>query len=229
MQAILIGNMDPLVRTSFIPKKPVVQATAAVHSGGVGVFFFIALVIFLGSILLGAGAFGYEQYLQKSIKSKSDSLTKARAAFEPATIQDLMRLDKRLSEAKVILDGHTAPSAIFTLLSANTLSTVAFDKFDLSTGPDIKGVVQLHGKTATFSDVALQSDAFNKERAFKDVLFAGFTVAKDGGVEFTVSASVDPEVINYRSNLLKVGEVTDSPALTPTTPTPTSSSTPRNP
>lgn len=223
--------MDPLVRTSFIPKKPVVQATSAVHSGGVGIFFFIALVIFLGSVLLGAGAFGYEQYLQKSIKSKSDSLTKARAAFEPATIQDLMRLDKRLSEASQILDEHIAPSAIFTLLSDNTLATVAFDKFDLTVGPNVKGVMQLHGKTATFSDVALQSDAFSKERAFKDVLFAGFTVAKDGGVEFTVSASVDPEVINYRSNLLKVGGVTDSPVVAPTSSTSTStgSSTPRNP
>lgn len=221
--------MDPLVRTSFIPKKPVVQATSVVQSGGVGIFFFIALVIFLGSVLLGAGAFGYEQYLQKSIKSKSDSLTKARAAFEPATIQDLMRLDKRLSEASQILDEHIAPSAIFTLLSDNTLATVAFDKFDLTVGPNIKGTMQLHGKTATFSDVALQSDAFSKERAFKDVLFAGFTVAKDGGVEFTVSASVDPEVINYRSNLLKVGAVTDSPVVAPTTPAPTGSSTPRNP
>ena len=223
--------MDPLVRTSFIPKKPVVQATASVQAGGVGIFFFIALVIFLGSIVLGAGAFGYEQYLEKSIKSKSESLTKARAAFEPATIQDLMRLDKRLSEAKRILDAHTAPSAIFALLSARTLSTVAFDKFDLNMGPDAKGVIQLHGKTGAFSDVALQSDAFNSERAFKDVIFAGFTVSKEGGVDFTVSASVDPEVINYRSNLLKVGRVTDTPASVPTqvTPAPTSSSTPSNP
>lgn len=218
--------MDPVVRTSFIPKKPVVQATATVHSSGAGVFFFVSLVIFLGSIALGAGAFAYEQYLKSSIKSKNESLVKARAAFEPATIQDLMRLDKRLSEAKRILDTHTAPSAVFALLSLNTLSTVAFDKFDLTTGPDNMGVIQLHGLTSTFSDVALQSDAFGKERSFKDVLFAGFTVADKGGVEFTVSASVDSAVVNYRNNLLKVGGSTDVPVAVPTTQT--ASSTPKS-
>ncbi len=194
--------MDPLVRTSFIPKKPVVQANSAVHGGGVGIFFFIALIIFLGSVLLAGGAFAYERYLGQSIKSKSESLSRARAAFEPATIQDLMRLNDRLTEASTILDAHRAPSAIFGLLSATTLTTVAFDKFDLTSGADGKGILALHGKAGTFSDVALQSDAFNKEHSFKDVLFTGFTVSKDGGgVEFLVNTTVDPSLINYRSVL----------------------------
>ena len=215
--------MDPLVRTSFIPKKPAVQATnGAVRSSGVGIFFFIALIIFLGSIVLAGGAFAYEKYLQQSLVTKSASLARARAAFEPATINDLMRLDKRLKQANLILNTHTAPSAIFAVIGNDTLSSVAFDKFSLTIGDDRKGTLELHGKTATFSEVALESDQFNKDKALKDVLFSGFTVAKDGGVEFVVNATIDPTTINYRSNLALVGQSADTtkPA-TPTTPTPT--------
>lgn len=194
--------MDPVVRTSFIPKKAAVQAAPTQTSGGgAGIFFFLSLIIFLASVLLAGGAFAYEQYLKQSIAAKSDSLIRARAAFEPATIQDLMRLDKRLREASRIIDRHTAPSVIFDLLSKTTLASVAFDKFELTTGIDGKGVLGLHGLTRTFSEVALQSDAMGAERNFKNVLFSGFAVAKTGGVEFNVTATIDPAVMSYRANI----------------------------
>ena len=102
----------------------------------------------------------------------------------------------------------------------------AFDKFSLTIGDDKKGTLELHGKTVTFSEVALESDQFNKEKALKDVLFSGFTVAKDGGVEFVVNATIDPTTINYRSNLALVGQAADTtqPA-TPTTPVQTQGTT----
>lgn len=195
----------PPVRTSFIPKRAAEQTVSGGGSSGAGIFFFLALIVFLGSVLLGGGAFAYKQYLTQSIKSKSDSLDRARAAFEPATIQDLMRLDKRMAQARQILEAHTSPSAVFAIISRSTLSTVAFQKYDFSSGVDGKGIIDLHGKTTTFSDVALQSDAMNGEHALKDVLFGGFSVAKDGGVEFEITASVDRSSINYRSNLLAGG------------------------
>ncbi len=193
--------MDPQVRTSFIPKKPITTAPS-VRRGGLGLFFFLAFVLFLGSILLAGGAFAYQQYLNESIKSKSDSLARARAAFEPATIQDLMRLDDRLKYAKEILDSHTAPSSIFGLLSASTLVSVSFNNFQYFEGPDGKPSLILSGQTRTFSEIALQSDELGKQRPLRNILFSGFTVNRvDGGVAFDVAADVDPNFVVYRSAL----------------------------
>jgi hypothetical protein len=191
--------MDTQVRTSFIPKKAIVAAPAQRRGGGAGIVFFVALLIFLASIALAGGAFAYDQYLAKSIESKSDQLARARAAFEPATIQDLLRLEDRLRYSKQILDGHVAPSAIFGLLSQHTLSTVSFSSFEYSNTPDGENLLRLVGTTNTYSDVALQSDEIGKARALKDAIFSGFALEDSGRVSFEVSAVVDPGFLSYRS------------------------------
>ena len=194
--------MDPQVRTSFIPKKPIESGQPSRRSGGMGIFFFVSMVLFLGSIALAGGAFAYEKYLAQSITSKSDQLDRARAAFEPATIQDLMRLDDRLHYSKQIINTHVAPSTIFDLLSASTLTSVSFSKFNFTLSPDGKATLGLEGNTRTFSEVALQSDEFGKVRALRDVLFSNFNVQDSGAVLFAVNATLDPGFILYRSALV---------------------------
>ncbi len=203
--------MPPQVRTSFIPKKQII-AGPAVSSGGVGLLFLVSLIIFVGSIVLGGGAFAYQKYLSQSIQSKGDSLARARAAFEPATIQDLTRLDKRLTQVHKLLDSHTAPSSIFDLLAATTLSSIAYTQFDFSVGPDGKNLLKLHGKAPAFDAVALQSDQMNTLRMLHDVIYSGFAVSKEGIVDFDVNATIDPALTNYRTVLQAGGINTSAPS-----------------
>jgi len=193
--------MDFPVRTSFIPKKTLDPGTRPAARAGAGILFFLAFVIFLGSTVLAGGAFAYDKYLAQSISSKSDQLTKARAAFEPATIQYLQRLDDRLIFGKQILSSHVAPSNIFSLLSASTLATVAYSKLNYDLGPDGKAILSLEGTTKTFSEVALQSDEFNKQRPLHDVIFSNFNVQENGTVVFAVNAAIDPGFLLYRNVL----------------------------
>lgn len=222
--------MDPQVRTSFIPRKPIDTTVKARSSAGAGIFFFLAFVIFLGSTLLAGGAFLYERQIHSSIASKSDQLAKARAEFEPATIQNLIRLDDRLNYSKTILNSHLAPSSLFQLLSQYTLSTVSFTRFAYEKVPDGHMQLSLDGITNTFNDVALQSDEFSKIRQLKDVIFSNFSVQDKGGVVFAIKANVDPEFLLYRTLLSSGGVVptqditntgtTTTPTPSPTVPTP---------
>lgn len=191
--------MDPQVQASFIPKKSL--ETGAGRGGGFGLFFLIAILIFIASLVAAGGSFLYEQYLNKTLADKKVSLDRAQGAYEPNTIEDLARLDQRITQAKTLLAKHTAMSAIFAFLSTQTLEKVSFSTFGLTMQPDGGAQLQLAGKADSFSTVALQSDQLGASKVLKDVVFSGITVAADGSVDFTVSATVNASLLGYTSTL----------------------------
>lgn len=188
--------MDPQVPTSFIPKKPVAAAYAGTKAP-VGLFFLLSLVVFLGSLVAAGGAFAYLKYLTQSIETKSASLDRSRKVFEPAVIAELVRLDNRMKLGKEILASHMSASSLFTFLERTTLENVRFTDFSFALDGGGGGTVLLEGEARSFSDVALQSDEFGKQRALKDVFFDNINTAQTGAVVFSVRASVDPSFLLY--------------------------------
>ena len=128
--------MPPPTPTSFIPKKPLEGGSAYHQPGGMGFLFFIALVIFLASVVAAGGVFGWEKVTVGSISSKSDSLEKAEGAFDLSTVEDLIRMSARLDSASSLLASHVAPSAIFAFLSQHALQRVQFTSFNYTLGSD---------------------------------------------------------------------------------------------
>jgi hypothetical protein len=212
--------MDPQVSTSFIPKEALTAQKR--RQGGMGLVGLIALFIFILSIVAAGAAFGYKQLLAQQIAGKQNELKVQQGAFDPATIQDLLRLDSRIEQAKVLLQKHVAPSAIFDFLSQNTLVNVQFTSFDYSLNADGSATVQLDGLADSFSTVALQSDELGKQKALKDVIFSGITIDTTGHVSFVVHATVDPSLISY-SNFLAASPAT--PVAAPQTQTQTTDTT----
>ncbi len=197
--------MDPQVRTSFIPKKPI-TAAAPVRRGGVGVFFLIGLIVFLASLIAAGASFGYLRFLTQSIASKSASLERARGAFEPAVVEELIRLDNRMRFGSQVLGAHIAPSAIFALLERGTLASVRFKSFDYALESEGKAVISLGGEARSFSDIALQSDTFGENRALRDLFFSNINIDQGGIVVFTMRAIVDPSLLAYTAPLAPAGE-----------------------
>lgn len=187
--------MDPQVSTSFIPKAALTAEKA--RGGGVGLFFLISLLIFIISIIAAGGAFAYTGILNTKLASQKASLTLQQGAFDPATINDLLRLDSRITQAKQLLNQHVAPSAIFTFLAQNTLVNVQFTSFTYSLNDDGSASIELDGITDSFATIALQSDALGASSALKDVIFSDIGVDQTGRVTFTVSATVEPDLISY--------------------------------
>lgn len=205
--------MDPQVGASFIPKKALATQSARAQGGGVGLLLLIALFFFIASIVAAGAAFGYEQFLKNSIAGKNQSLTLSENAFDPNTIQNLVRTDQRLTQAQVLLNSHVAPSAIFDLLSTLALQNVQFTSLNYTLNSDGSAAIQIGGIADSFSTVALESDQLGASSALKDVIFSDITVESSGAVSFTVNATVSASTLSYRSDI--AAEASSSPATTP--------------
>jgi hypothetical protein len=194
--------MDPQVPASFIPKRPLTAETRS--RGGGGLIFILALLIFIISLVAGGATFLYEQYLKNSITVKAESLKRAEGAYDPGVIQDLVRLDARMNEARALLGKHVAPTALFTFLSGATLENVQFISFGYELQGDGSATISMGGVARSFSTVALQSDNFGASRVLRNVVFSDISVGETGAVTFSVSATVDPALLLYSKTLTQV-------------------------
>ena len=191
--------MEPQFKTSFIPKKTLSATVAqgSTRKGGLNLIVLIALIIALGAVVLSVGAFLYKQLLISSIDRKEATLDRARAAFEPALIQELVRLDDRLTAAEDVLEEHVTPSSLFSLLESLTLQSVQFTDFSFSQIGDGKLSIAMKGIARDFRAIALQADLFGKNRAIQDPIFSNLNLDSSGRAVFNFSAFVDPSFVSY--------------------------------
>lgn len=194
--------MEPKFQTSFIPKKPISVAPKKRTEGNpAGIFFLLGLILFLASISTAGGLFLYQQYLIQSIERKSESLERARAAFEPALIKEMNRLDVRMKSAQEVLDKHMALSAFFELLEKSTLKSVQFENFNYSVDGEGKINISMRGRALSFSSVALQSDTFGNSTFIKEAIFSDLNLDQSSDVVFNFSAVLDPSLLSYSDSI----------------------------
>jgi hypothetical protein len=192
--------MDPQVPASFIPKKPLTVSGSS-RGGFGGLFGLLSFLVFIASVLGAGGTFLYKQYLTTSLAAKDASLKRAEAAYDPGVIQDLTRLDARITQAKGLMDKHVALTSFFNFLSSITLESVQFTSFDYEIAQDGSATINLKGIAKDFSAVALQSDQFGSNRTLKNVVFSDIAVGTGNTVTFAVQATVDPSILSYRKSL----------------------------
>ncbi|MBL7045316.1 MAG: hypothetical protein ISR98_01820 [Parcubacteria group bacterium] len=198
--------MDQNIPTSFIPKKSLaVSSNLKSPNDGqksIGIIFLISLIIFVGMIVLSIALFLYQQFLIQNLERKSDSLDRARAAFEPAIIQEIERLDSRMRSANQILSEHKAVSSFFSLLEANTLVSMQFENLNYETDEMGQAKVTMKGKAPSFSSVALQSDIFGENKFIHDPIFSNLNLDREGFIGFDFTATIDPRLTLYENLIL---------------------------
>jgi len=183
---------------SFIPREMrEVSVVGRVRRGGLAdLFILIAVVFLVASVALAVAVFLYQQYLQSSGTSKVDQLERAKTAFEPSLIQELTRVDDRMRAAGEILGGHIAPSALFRMLEATTITTVAFRSLNFEAADAGNLSVKMDGIADSVNSIALQADLFSKGTMITNPIFSNINRETDG-VHFNLSALVNPAAINY--------------------------------
>ncbi|XKT74760.1 MAG: hypothetical protein ACJKTH_01585 [Patescibacteria group bacterium UBA2163] len=193
--------MPERVTTSFIPKASLKTEKRRPRSqSSLGIINVIASIILLAAIIAAGGVFLFEQYTTQNIARKGESLDRARAAFEPATIKELSRLDTRLGAATALLDGHIAPSRLFNEIERETLNTVRFNDFTMAESGPGRLMITMAGEAASFNALALQSDTFGASPFFSEPLFSDFNIDERGNVVFSFSAVVNLGEIAYQAN-----------------------------
>lgn len=124
--------MDPKFRTSFIPKKrvgtPSVQPKR--RRGSFNLLSFIGVTVFIISILVSGGMFGYQYILEQSINERGNALAEARRSIDDVYINSLKNIDERLTVSNQLLDKHVILSSFFEFLEKFTLKSVQLSSLD---------------------------------------------------------------------------------------------------
>ena len=106
--------MEERVKTSFIPKASLeVERKQSPKGNPVALANVVAGIVLILAILGSAGMFLFKQLTIQTIAKKQESLERSRAAFEPATIKELSRLDSRIKTGTILLSEHIALSKLF--------------------------------------------------------------------------------------------------------------------
>lgn len=211
-------------QTSFIPKKPVTGLGQP--SGGGGLFYTLSIIVFVTTILISAGVFGYEKYLEGKIKAMDADLAAARQALEPDLIKELTRTNDRFVAAEQIITKHEIVSGFFNLLENITLQSVSYSS--LAYTANDAGVIEVNmkGFARSYASVALQAQVYGESKFIRDSIFSDLDLNDVGDVTFTLKAHIDPSAVSYEALIKQLY----GSEVTPTAPSvgaePVASSTP---
>lgn len=210
--------MESNIRSSFIPQSPVAapaRGSKGPGSGGFDMFMLLGLILFIASGVLAVGVFLYVQYLETNAASKLDQLNRAKAAFEPALINELTRLDDRMRAADEVLSIHVAPSALFNVLQQLTLQTVAFSTLDFSAQNSSDMTLTMQGVAQSMNSIALEADLLSKSGIITSPIFSNMNRTPQG-VRFDFTSGINPEGLRYRS--VRAGGAAQPAPQEPATP-----------
>ena len=215
-----IVRMDPKFQSSFIPKNPTAfTATGAVVGRRVedrGLLSFLALIIFIISILLAIGMVGYKFYLKYRIETMGADLEKALTTIvpEPEIVRELIRFDNRIISTRELIAKHHVLSHLFEFLEISTPKAVRFNDFRYSTTE--QGIeLSMRGEARGYAALALQADIFSKSEDFKDPIFSDLNLNERGDVDFSFKTRIDPSLLSYSKEIKR----SDVPIVTPTSTT----------
>lgn len=180
--------------SSFIPKTTLPKPTY--KAKGAGFLITISIVIFLISAGVAGGAFLYKSLLDGELEGLMIDLDKIQKEFELVSIRNFSRTADSINLAKSIIESHTAISSIFEFLESSTLPDVRFLNLNYSTGED--NIISMNGEALSYTMLAEQAFVFESDPMVKGLSLSNLSLRKGGKVGFSVSITIDPELIKYQ-------------------------------
>ncbi len=186
-------------KTSFIPKKKYLSTDKKTYKkSSLGLFFKIAVFLFvLSSVFLG-GVFGYKQIVVRQLDDLFISMERAKASFDPEFILELDKLSSDVVVVEKLVSEHRSPSKIFDVLEKVVLDDLRFEDFDYSYSllkqqNDLSPLVvnateslevKLKGEAKNFTVLAQQSEVFKNTVIIESFSFLNFVLSEGGNVSF---------------------------------------------
>ncbi|MDQ2933312.1 MAG: hypothetical protein M3Q80_02935 [bacterium] len=215
--------METKFQTSFIPKKAMIP-----NAGGAipprekhrsSLLMSVAVLLFITSLLGGAGTYAYKSLLTAQLKKYEAELNVRKKGFDLVLIQNLKRHDVKLKFADQLLKNHLALSQIFGVIGELTVEDVRFISMDLTAGAgDIK--IGLKGYGSDFPTIAFQSKVLSQLESYglrkiikNPILTDPAQDATNKTITFGLTATIDPSHVAYK-NFFPADEGTTTAELT---------------
>ena len=186
----------PEDKLSFIPQKTF--EPAFYKRRGPGILIIFSFLLFFLSISAYGVLFLYKNSLNKELNVLTDSLERAKAAFELPLINEINQTSEKIDYSKKLLEQHVSLVPIFDFLGQNTLKDARFKSFKYSIAKNENPTVSLEGLAKDYSTIAVQEDIFEKDKNIKSVLFSGLGLGEKGIINFSVKLTFDPSMLIYK-------------------------------
>lgn len=227
--------MEPKFNTSFIPKKSL-QADVSGTTAGKDRFvrrrdvrgpgYYLMLMVFLASVVISLGVFGYTKIVESNIQEKIARLERQKESFDEDTVAMLTRADSQITNAKKILAGHVAVSELFTLLETITLSRVQYTELEYTGMPNQTAVVSISGQAKNFQDVALQTEQYRLHQSLYKPVVRDLERQENRTIDFSIDLAADQRLVTFSSALRNRGNTVVTPPPPPVAETEASTTTP---
>ncbi len=200
--------MNTEFKTTFIPKKKLAESragnTGEKQHARSSLLSLLAGLLFITAVVSVLGVYFYKIAKQKELATKIQVIKSSEKSFEPGLILELKKLDIRLRAAAELLDKHIALSDFFASLGESTLPSVSFKSFSYTYKDGIADV-KMDGEAEDYLPIAQQSDLFEANRYIMNPIFSDFQKTEDGTVSFSLSFSLNPELIRYGYKIKNAG------------------------
>jgi hypothetical protein len=198
--------MEPKFQSSFIPRGPSAQSSAMPSpSLSMGarrpvernIVSVVCGALFTLSIIFALGVFGYKLFLNYRIGQMGKELEAARAALEPETVNELIRLNSRIVSTKELIERHRIISPVFAFLQNATPKSVRYTDFEFNmTAMGLE--LTLHGEASSYAALASAAEVFNRSDSnFKKATFSDLQLDTKGNVGFSLQLEVEPTLLSY--------------------------------
>lgn len=197
--------MEPVISTSFIPKRPVsTEPVVPVrHNAAVGLMSFLTAVIVIGTGLIFGGVYLYGKSLDSQKAQLQSQITQAENGLGSSFVADMQRLSQRIGGVKTLIANHVVVSPVFAALQDTTLQSVQYKNFTYEfvtdSGTSAKLVqITITGVAKNYATLALQSDAYAKSSIIRNPVFSDLTVEdKTQQIDFKLVFTVNPTDLSY--------------------------------
>ncbi len=216
--------IPPNIPTSFVPKQAI-QASSpqTFRRHGANPINIVAPVILLVAVLAAGAVYGYQEYLGRVKTARAAELTAKEQGINQQAVQEFIRLRDRLSVGNKLLKDHVMLTSFFTKLEAMTLQSVRFRTLSVTIAADKSAEVQMTGEAKSFNALAAQSTAFSSDPDIRRAIFSGVRQNKDGGIDFSLTATLAPNLVVAGVEAVPKSAPTESMALPVATTTATTS------
>lgn len=186
--------ISPTIPTSFVPKQPLETPRRKMQPGD-NLLLLGSLLIFGASLVTAGAVFGYQQYLNSVIEYKGSQLVSYQSEISSDVVETYIRLDKRFTSARGILDNHVGLSYFFESLEKTTLKNVRYNNLLVEVADDRTATVTLDGVARNFNTLAAQSNEVAANPMFKRAIFADIGANEDGTIGFSLTAELERDSV----------------------------------
>lgn len=154
--------------------------------------FYVLIFIFIVSIV---SIFLLNNSLANSLEDLSllESSILQKETPESASLEKKITLYKdKVNDFSYLADQHLLTSKIFTIVEGFCHPQIYFTNFELTAR---EGTLSLNGKTDDFKTLGQQMLILKKEASLTSYALEEVTINKDGGIDFTLSINLSPEIL----------------------------------